>query len=69
MGKHQSLQPRLFYTDFNIDQRVRQDHPLRKIKKVVEFDFIYQEVKDTYGTNGHVSIAPPVTIYVQQGGY
>ena len=45
MCKEQSLQPSLFYTNFNIDRRVRKDHPLRKIKKLIDFDFIYQEVK------------------------
>ena len=62
MGKEQGLQPSLFYTNFNIDQRVRKDHPLRKIKKLIDFDFIYQEVKDSYGTNGHVSAPPPVIL-------
>ena len=62
MGKEQGLQPSLFYTNFNIDQRVRKDHPLRKIKKLIDFDFTYQEVKDSYGTNGHVSAPPPVIL-------
>jgi transposase len=62
MGKEQGLQPSLFYTNFNIDQRVRKDHPLRKIKKLIDFDFIYHEVKDSYGTNGHVSTPPPVIL-------
>ncbi len=62
MGKEQGLQPSLFYTNFNIDQRVRKDHPLRKIKKLIDFDFIYREVKDSYGTNGHVSAPPPVIL-------
>ena len=50
MGKEQGLQLSLFYANFNIDQRVRKDHPLRKIKKLIDFDFIYHEVKDSYGT-------------------
>jgi hypothetical protein len=58
MGKEQGLQPSLFYANFNIDQRVRKDHPLRKIKKLIDFDFIYHEVKDSYG---HVSAPPPAT--------
>jgi transposase len=62
MGKEQGLQPSLFYTNFNIDQRVRKDHPLRKIKKLIDFDFIYREVKGSYGTNGHVSAPPPVIL-------
>jgi len=62
MGKEQGLQLSLFYANFNIDQRVRKDHPLRKIKKLIDFDFIYQEVKGNYGTNGHVSAPPPVIL-------
>ena len=62
MGKEQGLQPSLFYTNFNIDRRVRKDHPLRKIKKLIDFDFIYQEVKGSYGTNGNVSAPPPVIL-------
>jgi len=62
MGKEQGFQPSLFYTNFNIDRRVRKDHPLRKIKQLIDFDFIYQEVKGSYGTNGHVSAPPPVIL-------
>jgi transposase len=35
---------------------------LRKIQEKIDFDFIYAEVKDTYGDNGNVSIPPPVIL-------
>jgi transposase len=41
---------------------VRQNHPLRKIQELIDFDFIYNEVKDTYGVNGNVSVPPPVIL-------
>ena len=40
----------------------RPDHPLRRIAQLIDFDFIYEEVKDCYGLKGHVSIPPPVIL-------
>jgi len=54
-------QRKLFYVGVNIDKRIRQNHPLRKIKEQIDFDFIYKEVKDRYGHNGNQSV-PPVVI-------
>jgi transposase len=62
MGHQPPPQPSLFYTGFHLDQRVRKDHPLRKINDVIDFEFIYQEVRDKYGSNGNVSVAPPVIL-------
>ncbi|MFQ5900823.1 MAG: hypothetical protein ACE5IH_04635 [Thermodesulfobacteriota bacterium] len=62
MGKQDSPQGKLFYTDINIDKRVRKNHPLRKINKFVDFDFTYEEVKDKYGNNGNVSVLPPAIL-------
>ena len=52
----------LFSYHVQLETRVRKDHPLRKIKDLVDFDFIYEEVGKTYGTNGNVSIPPPVVL-------
>ena len=41
---------------------MRPDHPLRQVKKLVDFDFIYQMVAPTYGVNGNVSVPPPVIL-------
>jgi transposase len=61
MGRQSPPQSKLFYTHFNVDKRVRENHPLRAIARVVDFDFIYKDVEDRYGINGNVSV-PPVVI-------
>ena len=62
MGYQSNFQPKLFYFNVNLEQRVPQNHILRKIKEKIDFDFIYKEVRDTYGINGNVSVAPPVIL-------
>src|SRR5512139_3504929 len=62
MGREKGFQPKLFYHQINLDQRVPRDHLLRKIDRQIDFDFIYSEVKDSYGDNGNVSIPPPVIL-------
>src|SRR5208283_3113034 len=51
-----------FSFNVQLETRVRKDHPLRKIKELVDFDFIYKEVEKTYGKNGNVSVPPPVIL-------
>ncbi|MCJ7818529.1 MAG: transposase, partial [Syntrophales bacterium] len=41
---------------------MRPNHPLRQVKQLVDFDFIYQAVAPSYGVNGHVSVPPPVIL-------
>ena len=55
-------QRKLFYMGINLDKRIRKDHPLRKIRELIDFDFIYKEVKDKYGYNGNESVPPPVIL-------
>jgi transposase len=62
MGEQEGFQPKLFYHQVNLEQRVPKDHLLRKIQEKIDFDFIYGEVRDTYGGNGNVSIPPPVIL-------
>ncbi len=62
MGRQSKVQNKLFYTAFNLEQRVRKNHILRKIKKHIDFDFIYEEVRDKYGFNGNESVAPPIIL-------
>lgn len=57
----QQPQNSLFY-NLNLDQRIRYDHPLRKIKQLIDFDFIYDEVKTFYGSKGNQSVPPPVIL-------
>lgn len=62
MGRQPDTQEKFFITGFNLDKRVRKDHLLRKIYEKIDFHFIYDEVKDTYGTKGNVSVPPPVIL-------
>jgi transposase len=62
MGIQDPPQGKLFYTNINLDQRIRANHPLRKINQLIDFDFAYQEVESTYGSNGNVSVPPPVIL-------
>jgi transposase len=62
MGHQPPYQHKFFVKPFNLDKRIRPDHILRKILGKIDFDFIYQEVKETYGANGNVSVPPPVIL-------
>ena len=60
MGQQKDYQQMFFITGFNLDKRVPKDHLLRKIHEKIDFNFIYKEVKHTYGKKGNVSVPPPV---------
>lgn len=62
MGKELPRQPRLFYTGINLEGRVRQNHPLRRIDDILDLSFVNKEVKGVYGYNGNVSVPPPVIL-------
>ena len=62
MGQQPPPQEKLFYTGITLDKRVRSNHALRKIDEIIDFEFIYGEVKDKYGSNGNVSIPPPIIL-------
>ena len=62
MGRKTTPQPQLFYARINLEKRIRNDHPLRLIDQKIDFDFIYNEVKNCYGQNGNVSVPPPVIL-------
>jgi transposase/uncharacterized protein (UPF0179 family) len=62
MGRTKPPQGKLFYDGFRLEERVRQNHPLRAVRKLVDFDFAYRKVNDRYGYNGNVSVPPPVIL-------
>ena len=62
MDYEASFQPKLFYHQINLDQRVPRDHLLRKTERQIDFDFVYSEVKDYYGDDGNVSVPHPVIL-------
>jgi transposase len=62
MGQQSGNQPKLFYYNVSLEERVPQNNVLRKIREKIDFDFIYQGVKDCYGDNGNVSVPPPIIL-------
>jgi len=62
MGKSKKLESRLFYHSISLEERISGDHPLRKIKQVVDFSFIRSEVVGFYGESGNTSIDPAVIL-------
>ncbi len=62
MGRQKQNQGKLFIYNFDLENRIRQDHPLRKLNQIIDFKFIYNEVKGKYGDNGNVSVPPPVIL-------
>ncbi len=62
MGFQSDTQQKLFYTCLNLEKRIRKDHILRDIAKHIDFDFVYKQVEDKYGSKGNVSVPPPVIL-------
>ena len=62
MGYQSPPQRKAIYIGIDLDERVRKNHPLRRIKELIDFDFVYEEVKDKYGNNGNVSVPPPIIL-------
>lgn len=61
-------QPKLFY-QFSLEERVPQDHLLRKISSVVDFSFIYDYVRPYYSYTGAPSVDPVVIFKMALLGY
>ena len=59
MGLQDSQQDMFNYA-VNLNKRVRDDHPLRRIVEAIDFSFVREEVKDFYGRNGNESVDPAV---------
>jgi transposase len=62
MGHQPPPDDPLFSYHVQLEVRVRKDHPLRRLKECIDFEFIYKEVADTYGASGNVSVPPPVIL-------
>ena len=46
----------------NLEKRVRDDHPLRRINRVLDLSFVRKQVAHTYGRRGNKSVPPEVII-------
>jgi transposase len=62
MGKQKQTEPKLFYHGVSLNRRIPQNHPLRKIDQLVDFNFIRSKVADLYGTVGNPSVDPAVIL-------
>ena len=62
MGKAKDREGKLFYTGVSLDSRIPEGHPLRKVKRVVDFAFVRDEVRGLYGRRGNPSIDPAVLL-------
>ena len=62
LGKPKKTEPKLFYHGVSLERRMPAEHPLRKIKQLVDFDFIRSQVAELYGTNGNQSVDPAVIL-------
>jgi transposase len=61
MGEEDSQVPIWSYR-VNLDKRVRDDHPLRRINRVLDLSFVRKAVAHTYGQKGNKSVPPEVII-------
>lgn len=61
MGTHQP-EDQLFNYQVNLEKRVRADHPLRRIAKVLDLSFVRPAVQQFYGNNGHVGTDPVILV-------
>jgi transposase len=62
MGKPNQIESKLFYHGVSLERRMPNDHPLRKIKQLVDFSFIRSKVADLYGIRGNKSVDPAVIL-------
>lgn len=62
IGKKQNLEPKLFYHGVSLERRISKDHPLRKINKLIDFDFVRNRVASLYGNCGNPSVDPVVIL-------
>ena len=61
MGLHRK-QDELWCEPVNLARRIPQDHPLRQLQRVLDLDFVPQEVSRCYGRNGNVSVDPVIVL-------
>jgi IS5 family transposase len=62
MGRRQQATPKLFYSHFDLNERVRADNPLRAIRAAIDFDFVRPMVRPLYGVRGNESIDPSLLL-------
>ena len=64
MGPKQDRQGKLFYTSFNIDDRIRPDNPLRKTHQLLDFSWIRPATAEMYGSTGRPTVDPIMLLVI-----
>src|ERR1700752_579287 len=68
MGRHGAEQDQFFYS-FNLDQVVPPDHLVRQIGRVLDLDWVHEELAPYYSHTGRPSIDPVLMIRMLIVGY
>ena len=64
----QEPQKEMFSYQIDLDQRVRPENPLRRIREAIDFGFVRTEVAALYGANGNESVCTSSSAYQQWNG-
>src|SRR5450631_4277700 len=59
MGRH-ARQNELWSEPVNLARRIPEDHPLRKLRETIKLEFVREEVANSYGRKGNVSVDPVI---------
>ena len=68
MMGHHSRGEALFYY-FRLEDQVPENHLLRLIDKHISFEFVREQLKDSYSENGRPSIDPELLLRILLIGY
>ena len=67
MGQHDRSEALFYY--FRLEDQVPENHLLRLIDKHVSFEFVRQQLKDSYSETGRPSIDPELLLRILLIGY
>src|ERR1700728_543316 len=67
MGQHDRSEALFYY--FRLEDQVPENHLLRLIEKHISFEFIRQQLKDSYSETGRPSIDPELLLRILLIGY
>src|ERR1019366_1737552 len=67
MGQHDRSEALFYY--FRLEDEVPENHLLRLIDKHIRFEFVRQQLKDSYSETGRPSIDPELLLRILLIGY
>src|SRR5438552_18378517 len=67
MGQHDRSEALFYY--FRLEDQVPEQHLLRQIEKHISFEFVRQQLKDSYSGTGRPSIDPELLLRILLLGY